>query len=213
MSIGKTIRLLLLFFTISLTTGITATAAVPTSMAEETVESPKSDVQEKIFPEDAPSEEVNYIQASPTAQEMRRAQKEHDAKTYDSMGGGISIVAMCIVIMSLVVLSILFMIFGRISSGFIKKKKKETVSKKSSKGSEALDDEDHAPDSGETIAAIAAALAQHFDRNHDFEATILTIQRMRKSYSPWNSKIYNMRHSPEVSHSSHPQIPKSKGNN
>ncbi len=29
------------------------------------------------------------------------------------------------------------------------------------------------------------------------EDTILTIRRMRKAYSPWNSKIYNLRAVPE----------------
>ena len=43
------------------------------------------------------------------------------------------------------------------------------------------------------------ALAEHFGQGHDMEDTILTIKRMKKAYSPWNSKIYNMRQIPEVS--------------
>ena len=160
--------------------------------------------QQKEVYSDVNSTEVGYVQESELAQEMRRAQKEHNAKTYDSLGGGISIIAMCIVVTALAVLSILFMIFGRISSSFIKKKKKQTTSKKTSSEEEV----DHAPDTGETIAAITAALAQHFDRNHDIENTILTIHKMRKAYSPWNSKIYNMRHTPELTHISPSQAKK-----
>lgn len=157
--------------------------------------------QTEIFHEgDGNSEEVDYVLESDIAQEMRRARKEKDAKTYDSFGGGISIIAMCIVVGVLAVLSILFMIFGKISSRFMKKKKKIAASKTSKVKNNGDVEEDHSLDSGETIAAITAALAQHFDRNHDIENTILTIHKMRKAYSPWNSKIYNMRHVPEVAH-------------
>ena len=55
-------------------------------------------------------------------------------------------------------------------------------------------------DSGETFAAIALALSQHLDQRHDIEDTILTIRRMRKAYSPWNSKIYNIRPVPAIHH-------------
>ena len=56
----------------------------------------------------------------------------------------------------------------------------------------------HAVDSGEAIAAIAAALSEHFGEGHDIEDTILTIRRMKRAYSPWNSKIYNLRVMPEL---------------
>lgn len=163
--------------------------------------------QARINYSDDNSTEVDYVQESKLARKMSREDKEKNAKTYDSMGGGISIIAMCIVVSALAVLSILFMIFGRISSRFIKKKKKQSASK--AKKTTAEEEDDHSPDSGETIAAITAALAQHFDRNHDIENTILTIHKMRKAYSPWNSKIYNMRHTPEFTHHAAPQ-PKKK---
>ena len=50
-------------------------------------------------------------------------------------------------------------------------------------------------DSGEAIAAIAMALHEHLDA-HDRENTVLTINKVKRAYSPWNSKIYNMRHLP-----------------
>lgn len=50
------------------------------------------------------------------------------------------------------------------------------------------------------IAAISAALAEHFGVSHDMEDTILTIRRMKRAYSPWNSKIYNLRHEPGLHH-------------
>jgi glutaconyl-CoA/methylmalonyl-CoA decarboxylase subunit delta len=45
----------------------------------------------------------------------------------------------------------------------------------------------------EEQAAIAVALYLHFNELHDEESNIITIQRVSKTYSPWSSKIYNMR--------------------
>lgn len=141
------------------------------------------------------STETNTITESAVAQKMTQAEKAHNAEVNDSWGGGITIIAMCVVISALIVLSILFLCFGKISSKIMSRKKLAShgVTK------EEADDYHEDVDSGEVIAAIAAALAQHFNTNgHDMEDTILTIRRMKRAYSPWNSKIYNMRQVPEL---------------
>ena len=155
-------------------------------------------------PQTAPSQEVNYVEESEIARKMQQAKKAENARTYDSYGGGITIIAMCIVIGALAVLSILFYIFGKISSWTLTRKKKKTV--KASKVPEGTS-ESTTPDTGDVIAAISAALAQHFATDHDMQDTILTIRKLRKAYSPWNSKIYNMRQLPEVAHN-HPVLKK-----
>lgn len=139
-----------------------------------------------------PSEEVNTIEESPIAARMTQAEKIENAKVNDSWGGAITIIAMSIVILALIVLSILFYIFGKISSNVLSKKKKVA------RGTH--DDDEHEVDSGEAIAAIAMALSEHFNVNHDIEDTILTIRKLKRSYSPWNSKIYNLRQLPPVTH-------------
>lgn len=48
----------------------------------------------------------------------------------------------------------------------------------------------------EIAAAIAMALSVHLGGSHDTENAILTIQRASRNYSPWSSKIYNLRHHP-----------------
>ena len=58
-----------------------------------------------------------------------------------------------------------------------------------------IEDHHHDQDSGEVIAAISAALAEHLDA-HDRESTILTINKVRRAYSPWSSKIYSLRELP-----------------
>lgn len=162
--------------------------------------------QYEAVPTTTPSQEVDYVEESPTAHSMAQAEKAENVRKYDSFGGGITIIAMCIVIGALIVLSILFFIFGKISSWFLTHKKKQTARVMQKEGIEA--NQDLSPDSGVTIAAISAALAQHFSQDHDMQNTILTIKRMRKAYSPWNSKIYNMRHVPELVHA--PKAPSNK---
>ena len=46
---------------------------------------------------------------------------------------------------------------------------------------------------GEVFAAIAAALYEVAEDVHDLENTVLTINRVARNYSPWNSKIYGVR--------------------
>lgn len=46
---------------------------------------------------------------------------------------------------------------------------------------------------GEVNAAISMALHLFFDEMHDEESNVITIQRVRKVYSPWSSKIYGLR--------------------
>ncbi len=125
---------------------------------------------------------------------MTQQEKKEYAQKNDSFGGGITIIAMTIVVLALAVLSILFGIFGKISAMLLTKKKIEAT------GAAAADDNgtDKNLDSGEVIAAISLALAEHLDgKGHDIERTILTLRRMKRAYSPWNSKIYNIRHVPE----------------
>lgn len=176
------------------------------SVSAQTDMSPDPLITETVAPTDnqtavegnwTDSKEVNYVEESELARKMNQARKAREAETYDKYGGGITIMSMCIVLSALIVLSLLFLCFGKISSVMLTKRKKEAVSRKtpdtSASGNDSLDTSD-------VIAAIAAALSEHFSTDHDIEDTILTIRRMKKAYSPWNSKIYNMRHTPELVH-------------
>jgi xanthosine utilization system XapX-like protein len=42
--------------------------------------------------------------------------------------------------------------------------------------------------SGEVLAAISATIHQMNENQHDIESTILTIQQVKRNYSPWNAK-------------------------
>lgn len=133
------------------------------------------------------------VPESELTRKMLQAEKARNAAENDGYGLAITLIAMSIVLSALIILSILFLIFGKISASFQKQRKRRAH------GVSSEDAEDHHDelDSGEVIAAISMALAEHEGLGHDMEDTILTIRRMRKAYSPWNSKIYNLRAMPE----------------
>ena len=160
---------------------------------EETTQSQIDGKQLNVPVQGVNSTETNYVQQSELTRKMIQEEKARNAKENDSHGFAITIIAMGIVIGALIILSLLFLLFGKISSKTLSRKKKEAH------GVSDHDAEEHheEPDSGEVIAAIGMALAEHFGQTHDLEDTILTIKRMRKAYSPWNSKIYNLRQMPE----------------
>lgn len=193
-----------LFLTAALTFALLPAAAQPevsSEVLDAPVEQIMPDSSARIVVDEAPSGEVDYEVESAMARTMTQAEKARNAQVNDSTGAAITIIAMTIVLLALVVLSILFLGFGKISSMVLQKKKKE-VQSRLSKGEEAAQAD---VDSGEVIAAIAMALAQHFDSTHDMEETILTIREMKRAYSPWNSKIYNLRELPAIRKNEHPR--------
>ena len=109
---------------------------------------------------------------------------------FDSSGVILTVIAMAIVFLALILLSVCFYIFGKINAGIARKNKAVSQGK--------VEDGDHSEveeDSGEVIAAISTALYQHLNA-HDYEDTILTINKVKRAYSPWSSKIYSLRELP-----------------
>lgn len=133
---------------------------------------------------------------NPDLKKLTQQQRAEQLGKNDPYGGALTILSMLIVVLALIVLSILFLIFGKISSTMQRKRKKEAHGH----GPRAEAQHHTEEDSGEVIAAIAAALSEHYSGKHDMEDYILTIKSMKRSYSPWNSKIYNLRVNPQVRH-------------
>lgn len=184
--------------TLSLTLGFAPMACMAQTADDQpapmTIVEEYPDGNDEVEAAGVPSEEVNTIPESKIARTMTQAEKAQNVKENDSWGGAITIIAMCIVLGALIILSLLFMGFGKISEKLLSKKKAAAQGKSIE---DVEDHEDHV-DSGEAIAAIAMALAEHFNDQHDMESAILTIRRLRRAYSPWNSKIYNIRQNPEL---------------
>lgn len=109
----------------------------------------------------------------------------------DENGFGMTIMAMCIVFSALLLLCLCFYGIGKIGAAVSKMNKLRAhgVTK------DEADDVQASHDSGEEIAAIIMALHQHLNA-HDTESTILTINKVKRAYSPWSSKIYSLREVP-----------------
>lgn len=118
--------------------------------------------------------------------------KIQDFAERDANGFGMTVMAMAIVFSALLVLCLAFYGIGKINSAISRKNKLRAQGKEA----ESLSDiRSIAHDTGEEIAAIAMALRDHLEA-HDTESTILTLKKIRRAYSPWSSKIYNLREVP-----------------
>lgn len=183
---------------LSLTIAVNGFSAVPAMAQNEGPASEEvvgvSGQETDVIVDSTPSKEVEYVQESKIARKMTQAEKAHNAAVNDSWGGAITIIAMCIVVSALFILSLLFLGFGKISQALLARNKRAS---KQSVGAPTENDAPHDIDSGDVIAAIAAALSEHFGEGHDMEDTILTIRKLQKAYSPWSSKIYQLRQVPE----------------
>lgn len=112
--------------------------------------------------------------------------------TKDPHGFALTILAMSIVFTSLLVLCLSFYVISKIGAYVSKLNKAKTH------GASIKDlslDQLPTQDSGEEIAAIVMALHEHLNA-HDSESTILTIDKVKRVYSPWSSKIYGLREVP-----------------
>ncbi|MDE7154414.1 MAG: OadG family protein [Muribaculaceae bacterium] len=132
---------------------------------------------------------------TPSSNNVIRDQNDKIAmfKERDKNGFAMTIMAMAIVFSALLILCLCFLAISKIGESIARKNKLQAQGI----AHDSIDDHDAVGhDTGEEIAAIAMALRDHFDA-HDQESTILTINKVRRSYSPWSSKIYNMRHLPK----------------
>lgn len=118
--------------------------------------------------------------------------KIDEFKEKDENGFAMTITAMGIVFSALILLSICFYIISRFNASRSKRKKMEAQGLSSA---DLRPSERPEGDSGEEIAAIVMALHDHLDA-HDRESSVLTINKVRKAYSPWSSHIYTLRQLP-----------------
>lgn len=109
-------------------------------------------------------------------------------KRNDAVGVAMTITAMAVVFIGLFLLFVIFKQIGKFSISASKRnvRKSGAVTTAADAGQE----------SGEIFAAIATALYEMSDDNHDIENTVLTIHKVTRNYSPWSSKIYNLRQTP-----------------
>jgi len=115
-------------------------------------------------------------------------EKVENFKIHDAWGIAITIVSMATVFVGLFLLYLIFKQIGRASI----KASKRNAQKAAGKAVPVNAGEE----SGDIFAAIATALYELDDDNHDNEQTVLTIRKVTRNYSPWSSKIYGLREVP-----------------
>lgn len=104
-----------------------------------------------------------------------------------------AISAMSVVFCGLILLYLCFKFIGKAAIA-LRKRNAMKVHNITDKAEAKEKDWGEAP--GEVIAAISMALHEAQGADHDVEETILTISRVKRSYSPWSSKIYTLRETP-----------------
>ena len=151
-----------------------------------------SDAAEKWEVKDGSAEK--YVTPSTNNKTIDSNAKMEKFEEHDSDGIGMSISAMSVVFCGLILLFIAFKIVGRVSV---------SLSKRNAMKAKGITDKQEAKEKklgeapGEIFAAIARAMYEMQSDVHDVEDTVLTITRVKRSYSPWSSKIYTLRETPQ----------------
>lgn len=135
-----------------------------------------------------------YVTPSTNNVTLDKNEKIDKFRKYDPIGIGMAIMAMFVVFSGLVLLYVSFRIVGAIGTKLAKRNamKAHGITDKKEAKEKAIGTE-----SGEVFAAIAMALHEYQDNVHDIEDTILTINKVKRNYSPWSSKIYTLRQTPQ----------------
>ncbi|WP_294628875.1 OadG family transporter subunit [uncultured Bacteroides sp.] len=132
-----------------------------------------------------------YVTPSTNNKTIDSNAKQEKFEEHDAVGIGMSISAMSVVFSGLLLLFIAFKIVGKIAVNLSKRNAMK------SKGVDKHEAKELSQAPGEVYAAISMALHEMQDEVHDVEETVLTITRVKRSYSPWNSKIYTLRETPK----------------
>lgn len=110
---------------------------------------------------------------------------------FDPYGIGMTMIAMFVVFSAL---AILFVIYKNMGRFFVRQAASSKKSVTSEQKPKAVHSEVEM--SGEVNAAIAMTIHLYLSEMHDYENTVLTIQKVSRNYSPWSSKIYTLRKTP-----------------
>lgn len=134
-----------------------------------------------------------YVTPSTNNQTIESNPKMDKFEQHDPVGIGMAISAMSVVFLGLILLYICFKLIGKAA---IKLRKRNAMIAHNITDKQEAKEKKLGEAPGEVIAAISMALHEAQGADHDVEKTILTISRVKRSYSPWSSKIYTLRETP-----------------
>lgn len=137
--------------------------------------------------------EEKYVTPSTNNKTIDSNPKQEKFTEHDPIGVGMAISAMTVVFIGLILLFLCFKLTGK---GAIALRKRNAMKAKNVTDLKEAKEQGLGEASGEVIAAISMALHEATGADHDMEDTVLTINRVKKTYSPWSSKIYTLREMP-----------------
>lgn len=129
---------------------------------------------------------LQTVQADTLLQHIQENAEEFEE--VDPIGFGLAAVGIAVVFSSLILLYVVFLNISKLIQSRQKKKYMDKGNVDAASGELKL--------TGEVNAAIAAALYLYSQELHDLESTVLTINRVSRTYSPWSSKIYGLTQNP-----------------
>lgn len=138
--------------------------------------------------------EHSYVTPSTNNMTQDKNEKIENFKKHDEDGFGMAIIAMSVVFIGLILLYVSFKIVGNIA---VKLGKKNSMKATGITDKAEAKEKNLGSHSGEEAAAIAMALHEFMNDAHDVEDMILTINKVKRTYSPWSSKIYTLRQTPK----------------
>lgn len=106
----------------------------------------------------------------------------------DPIGIGLTVVAVSVVFLALLCISLILKGYGKLIIKTQDRKAQKNAS------ANALSTPTPSQTSGEIYAAIAAAIYMYDEELHDDENTVITIEKVERTWTPWNAKYYNMNH-------------------
>lgn len=139
-------------------------------------------------------DEGTYVTPSTNNKTLDTNEKIDGFKEYDPHGFGMAIMAMLVVFFGLLLLFIAFKFIGNASVAILKR---NAMRHQGIEDHEEAKEKKLGTESGEVFAAISMALHEYQNDVHDIEETILTINKVKRNYSPWSSKIYTLRQLPK----------------
>ena len=138
--------------------------------------------------------EHSYVTPSTNNMTLDKNEKIENFKKHDADGFGMAIIAMSVVFIGLILLYVSFKIVGNIA---VKVGKRNAMKAIGITDKVEAKEKNLGSHSGEEAAAIAMALHEFMNDAHDVEDMILTINKVKRTYSPWSSKIYTLRQTPK----------------
>lgn len=138
-----------------------------------------------------PTHDLESFEKAPTLSTHYRVAKQSEKiKQSDPVGIGLTAVAVAVVFLALVCIALILQGSGKLMMGMEDRKKAKGAQPKKDRAIKPVSDGSN----GETeiYAAIAAAIHLYNEELHDEEDTVITIQKVKREWTPWNAKFYNM---------------------